>query len=463
MEGLGRKIGWVALKGVLKKAWSAVRGGVEVEAEEQGRRVRARAPSVEELGEVLEKAREFFKEERAPEVYIDDGIGKFLAMPIPTPSGLPEVVEAKQLMESGESEKAEEKIGELLSQPAPAVEAPSEAEAFLAALHLLDEGDNKFDAADYARTEKAYREASEMAAKSGNEALQSLCLNVLGAALGAQGKDEEALPLFEKALELEPNFPWVWHNKGIANSELERYEEALSSFNEALRLDPDFAVAWTSKGWVFIALERDQEALSCFDEALRLNPNDANNWISKGVVLRSLERYDEALASFAGALSRKPDDAFAWCGKGGLLGSLGRNKEALTCFDEALRLLPDFALAWHGKGLVLQGLGRHDDAKESFNRALALREKYPDKGSILIKLLTQVVLKQGLESVALGDLKEAEDRALELAQLRKEADKDDMTQVVDDAISEFKKGLSKKDLKQFRKFDIILEEAKSRD
>ncbi len=72
-----------------------------------------------------------------------------------------------------------------------------------------------------------------------------------------------------------------------------------------------------------------------------------------------------------------------------------------------------------------------------------------------MEYLTQLILQQGLESITSRNMKEAENRASELAQLRKEAEKDDMAQVVNRAALEFKEGLSKKELKSFDELDVM--------
>ena len=100
------------------------------------------------------------------------------------------------------------------------------------------------------------------------------------------------------------------------------------------------------------------------------------------------------------------------------LGELGQHKEALACFDEAIKLKPDYAEAWYDKGVALQILG--------------------------------------LESIRSGDTKGAEERALELIQLKSEAEKDGMAQMVEEAMAEFKEGLSKRELKSFKGFGEIL-------
>ena len=68
---------------------------------------------------------------------------------------------------------------------------------------------------------------------------------------------------------------------------------------------------------------------------------------------------------------------------------------------------------------------------------------------------TSLILMQGIDSIASSDMKKAEERALEFIQLRKEAEKKGMAQAVENAMAEFKAGLTKKKLKQLDEFEVM--------
>jgi Flp pilus assembly protein TadD len=59
-----------------------------------------------------------------------------------------------------------------------------------------------------------------------------------GKALVQDGKYEEALDLFEKALEIDPLNHTLWNQKGIALRSMGRYNEAIECFNKSLELVP---------------------------------------------------------------------------------------------------------------------------------------------------------------------------------------------------------------------------------
>lgn len=80
-----------------------------------------------------------------------------------------------------------------------------------------------------------------------------------------------------------------------------------------------------------------------------------------------------------------------------------------------------------------------------------------DKGVMTFNSLIYLILKQGLESVKAKDMNQVEEKALEFIQLKKEAEKDGMTQVVEQAVAEFKVRLPKKALKSFAEFEVMVE------
>lgn len=63
-------------------------------------------------------------------------------------------------------------------------------------------------------------------------------LTSLGNTLLIQGRCEEALKTFDKAVQLRPDSAELWKNLGDVLQKLERPDEALLSFQHALKLDP---------------------------------------------------------------------------------------------------------------------------------------------------------------------------------------------------------------------------------
>ena len=80
--------------------------------------------------------------------------------------------------------------------------------------------------------------AVEWISRAIKQELKPEYLTSLGNTLLKQGRGEEALKTFDKAVQLRPDSAELWKNLGDALAKLERPDEALLTYQHALKLDP---------------------------------------------------------------------------------------------------------------------------------------------------------------------------------------------------------------------------------
>ena len=203
--------------------------------------------------------------------------------------------------------------------------------------------------------------AVEWFARALQQEVKPQYLASLGTALQAQGRLEQALTAFDKAVQLGPDDPGLWINLGNVLADLERPAEALLAFQHVLKLDPRHWDAAYRCGFLLHGLGRSQEAVSSYDLSDRLRPNHAVILEMRAIALHGLKRFDEALADNKRAHALNPANADTCNNIGAVLQSLGRDEEALPWFDKALKLRPDFIMAFTNKASSLQQLHRFDE------------------------------------------------------------------------------------------------------
>jgi TolB-like protein/class 3 adenylate cyclase len=227
--------------------------------------------------------------------------------------------------------------------------------------------------------------------------------NLRGLALYEQRNakaNAEALPLFLKAIELDPEFGLAYTRAaaclfqqpsygGPALSDPERSEiirlndravalepgdafvlawaslifaftmgdiERGSDFSDrALAINPNLSNAWNARGWISACIGEPERSLECFDRAIRLNPLD--NW-TVFVAMRgrlgplvALDRYPEAIEQAKKLIARSPNDLFAWFWRWVLESDPTirmrypqlRGSDLKRMFSEPVRSLPDRA------------------------------------------------------------------------------------------------------------------------
>jgi tetratricopeptide (TPR) repeat protein len=194
----------------------------------------------------------------------------------------------------------------------------------------------------------------------------------LGRTLQFQGRHEDALKTFDKAVQLKPHDAELWKHLGHALVELKRPQDALLGFQQALKLNPRHGNAAYQCGLLLHELERPQEALAHVDLAHELQPGQPSVLELRAAVLFSLQRFEDALADSRRAHAINPDSADACNNIGAALQRLGRDEEALQWFDRTLERRRDYVAAYSNKMLALQQLHRFDEAIAAYHGLKAI-------------------------------------------------------------------------------------------
>src|SRR5579862_4432697 len=125
------------------------------------------------------------------------------------------------------------------------------------------------------------------------------------------GRFGEGTELARKSLARDPNQARVHVILGRALHAQGRNDDALQSFDRAIALEPELAPAHANRADVLSKIGRNAEALAGYDRALALAPASVADWMNRAVALIALNRHDEAAASFDRGFALDPDFAQA--------------------------------------------------------------------------------------------------------------------------------------------------------
>jgi Flp pilus assembly protein TadD len=187
--------------------------------------------------------------------------------------------------------------------------------------------------------DKSIRVAQAIAEDTSQDLLhREACFNLWGNALGDDGKDEEAIAKYQKAIELDPKYAYAYNNWGISLRIEGKHEEAIAKYQKAIELDPKYAEPYVSWGVALDSKGKHEEAIAKYQKAIKLDPKSAlayNNW---GVALCGEEKCEEAIAKYQKAIDLDPKYALAYRNWGLALRGQGKEKEAEEKSAEADRL-----------------------------------------------------------------------------------------------------------------------------
>ena len=200
----------------------------------------------------------------------------------------------------------------------------------------------------------------------------------LAALCGIQGRLDELIDLFNKAIEIKPNYPDAHYNLGVALKKQGDLTAAIISYNKALQLKPNFPDTHYNLGNALQEQGDLTAAITSYNKALQLKPNfpDAHN--NLGNALQEQGDLTAAITSYNKALQLKPNYPEAHNNLGNTLQKQGDLTAAITSYNKALELKPNFPDAHNNLGNTLKKQGDLTAAIASCNKALQLKPNYPE-------------------------------------------------------------------------------------
>lgn len=198
----------------------------------------------------------------------------------------------------------------------------------------------------------------------------------LGIDLAQQGRIEEAISHFSKALRIQPECVEAHMTLGLALERQGQTEEAIAQFAEALRIHRDYAEAHMTLGRLLNREARTEEAVHHLSEALRVHPDYVEAHLTLGQISSRQGKTKNAMDHFAEILRNDPNHQEAHMALGIALGKQGKLGQAMDHFTEVLRIDPDNAKAHYNLGIALAREGEIEKAVVQLSEALRIDPDY---------------------------------------------------------------------------------------
>ncbi len=194
------------------------------------------------------------------------------------------------------------------------------------------------------RTEAAY----ELAEKGSQKFPSNVDTLVLWAQTQAvAGKTADALETLRFCQMKDRRAPQVYFVKGNILWATEKYIEAVTAYEKALELNPQFPEALRNMGVALIQSARYDEAAKALLKASDMLPDDVQLLNNLGVALAATGRLDEAAIAYERAVKMAPEQPL-------LLNNLADIYVRLGRVDEALAAVEQLVVAAPGRGNALK-------------------------------------------------------------------------------------------------------------
>jgi serine/threonine-protein kinase len=242
---------------------------------------------------------------------------------------------------------------------------------------------------------------------------------LMGSIQGFQGRWEECIRNFERAIELDPRNVITLFQTGLGYGAARRYAEQKSRLDRALTIDPSNLPVKAERAFVEVNWKADTRPLHQLIDRIRATnpaamPKIADRWLLCALAERDVAAAKDALIAdneitlghnavyftrpfVEGVIARMTNDEH----KAQLAFTAARAEQ-----QKNVQAQPDYGPAWCVLGVIDAALGRKDDALREGRRALELLpvKKDPINGMLMIKYLAVIAAWVGEKDFACEQL-----------------------------------------------------------
>lgn len=203
------------------------------------------------------------------------------------------------------------------------------------------------------------------------------------------GDFQSALDRAETAVDLEPALFDAQFQKALALQLLDRLPEAVRTYLQALRLRPSDFEANLNLATTYLQLSEPAQARLYAEQAVRLQPDNGPARVNLGAVYAALDLHQAAVIEYQQAAELMALNSELLLNLADSLGQSGRYEEMAATLDQLLRI-EDSAIARERLGSALFRLRRYDEALDQFEVAADLDPThYPAWNGVGVCLLNR--------------------------------------------------------------------------
>ncbi len=186
-------------------------------------------------------------------------------------------------------------------------------------------------------------------------------------------KDEEAIQLFEKLVDIDPFNELGWYNLGVLYSKKNDFDAAIEAYQTAVDINIDYAEAYFNMGNIYMTQGHYNNALFAYTEYLSLTPF---NWRENvafqylGECYEELEDWRMARKFFILSTNLTPQASASWYGLALAEIEHNDNEMAIMAISRALRLEPNIGAYYFVEAQAYMNLERYEDMLKSLLEGL---------------------------------------------------------------------------------------------
>jgi tetratricopeptide (TPR) repeat protein len=166
---------------------------------------------------------------------------------------------------------------------------------------------------------------------------------------------EESLQIFE-----------TFNNRGIQNIAEGRYDDAVSDFKRAISINPQFSEPFINLGNTYRYMNDYEHSLINYEQAENIDQRNPEIYLNRGLTYLKMDRYDDAKLEFNKVILFDESHSKAYFQIGEILQKSGEYEDAIYYFKKTIENNPAEFWAYYMMAISYDNLKRYDKAIEAY-------------------------------------------------------------------------------------------------
>ena len=147
--------------------------------------------------------------------------------------------------------------------------------------------------------------------------------------------------LYTHILSWEPRSAKICSNLGMAYADEGKLEQAITYYQRAVALDDEYPQTHHNLANAYLVLGNEEKAMEELKRAVELSPQFHHSWIQMGMIQLKRNHLEEAAASFERAIQAYPYEANAYLGLAQVRLAQGNRESSISTLEKGLQVLPN--------------------------------------------------------------------------------------------------------------------------
>ncbi len=203
-------------------------------------------------------------------------------------------------------------------------------------------------------------------------------LYTLAAIYSKLDKNEKAIKIFEKLLNLNTNSKEILSNLANEYQKTDSYSKSADMLERLILLNKHNEINWYSYIITCEISKNSKRSLSFIKNYIKSKPYDYEAWFYLGVIYQRMDNHLDAIESFDYSICIKEDYISAYTNKAESLSELGYHQKAVDCCKETFKYENPDAILYFDIGELYEKMNNLNKAKSYYYKCIRKDEYFAE-------------------------------------------------------------------------------------